>query len=388
MSQLHPLLIQPGAVGDLIRLTAVARALARRWRAPCDLVARHPATADVFAHLDSVATLRAMGSRRHPYPLGPGQWSLVRWLRQRERGPVYLFEERLHRRVPWRPATRLEWLLRRAGIPDERVVTARHHERRPLENFVAYGLRLSALDPPGCTAPGVGGGSGADDESAEGEPADGALPELAVSDEELEAVRRWLAERGLEDAPLVLLQTVSRRTGRGRWPQARWRELIGSLLESLPRARVLLLGTAGERRQTAPLAAACADPRVHDVTGGLPLRRLFALLTMSHSCISLDTGPAHAAAALGCPLVVLTGRADPRRNRPLGAPGRVRVVTAWPPERWPDSPDEWFREHDLAEVEPEAVLTAWESATTAAAGLEPGPGRAASAPTPARTDTR
>jgi hypothetical protein len=37
--------------------------------------------------------------------------------------------------------------------------------------------------------------------------------------------------------------------------------------------------------------------QVHNVADDLPLRRLLALLSMAHSGISVDTGPAHAAAA-------------------------------------------------------------------------------------------
>jgi heptosyltransferase-2/heptosyltransferase-3 len=51
------------------------------------------------------------------------------------------------------------------------------------------------------------------------------------------------------------------------------------------------------------LAKECGSPRVKAVADQLPLRRLFALLTRAHSMIRVDTGPAHAAAALGCAIV-------------------------------------------------------------------------------------
>ncbi|MGH8322350.1 MAG: glycosyltransferase family 9 protein, partial [Steroidobacteraceae bacterium] len=43
------------------------------------------------------------------------------------------------------------------------------------------------------------------------------------------------------------------------------------------------------------------------------------LLQRAHSMISVDTGPAHAAAALGCPTVALFGTAPPDLYRPGGA---------------------------------------------------------------------
>jgi ADP-heptose:LPS heptosyltransferase len=63
--------------------------------------------------------------------------------------------------------------------------------------------------------------------------------------------------------------------------------------------------------------------------------------------VSVDTGPAHAAAALGCPLVVMFGAAPPAKWRPIGA-GRIQVLGG---ERGPDS-----RVDDLA---PDTVIAAW-----------------------------
>jgi ADP-heptose:LPS heptosyltransferase len=47
------------------------------------------------------------------------------------------------------------------------------------------------------------------------------------------------------------------------------------------------------------------------VAAELGLRQLLAVSESAHSMISVDTGPAHAAAALGLPLVVLFG-AEPQ----------------------------------------------------------------------------
>src|SRR5690606_22867695 len=69
-------------------------------------------------------------------------------------------------------------------------------------------------------------------------------------------------------------------------------------------------------------AAANNDPRVHNLADDLPIPRLLALLEAAHSMVSVDTGPAHAAAALGCPLVVMFGAASPAQWRPIG-PGAI-----------------------------------------------------------------
>jgi hypothetical protein len=69
------------------------------------------------------------------------------------------------------------------------------------------------------------------------------------------------------------------------------------------------------------------------------------------------------AAAAGCPLVVLVGRADPRRNRPLG-PGIVRLVTAWPVAAWPPTRAEWEATHRVGALGVDAVLAAWREVAT------------------------
>ena len=66
---------------------------------------------------------------------------------------------------------------------------------------------------------------------------------------------------------------------------------------------------------------------------GNGLRELFALCEAAHSMISVDTGPAHAAAALSLPLVVLYGAEIPRYwlpRSPFGSPVAGSAARRWP----------------------------------------------------------
>jgi heptosyltransferase-2/heptosyltransferase-3 len=78
----------------------------------------------------------------------------------------------------------------------------------------------------------------------------------------------------------------------------------------MPEALIMLRGSEEEIEMLGRLRAAASLDSV--VVAGVGLRRLFALCEASHSMISVDTGPAHAAAALGLPLVVMFG-AGPQR---------------------------------------------------------------------------
>jgi len=55
---------------------------------------------------------------------------------------------------------------------------------------------------------------------------------------------------------------------------------------------------------------------------------LVALLARADGLLTVDSGPAHAAAAVGCPQVVLFGRASTSLYRPWGRSGAdVKVLT-------------------------------------------------------------
>ena len=68
------------------------------------------------------------------------------------------------------------------------------------------------------------------------------------------------------------------------------------------------------------------------VVCGHGLRELFALCQSAHSMISVDTGPAHAAAALSVPLAVLYGAESPRYWLPRSPSGTAVVGVGGPPD--------------------------------------------------------
>ena len=67
------------------------------------------------------------------------------------------------------------------------------------------------------------------------------------------------------------------------------------------------------------------------VVVGNGLRELFALAEAASSMISVDTGPAHAAAALSLPLVVLYGAEMPSQWLPRSPFGTPVVGLGGPP---------------------------------------------------------
>ena len=79
----------------------------------------------------------------------------------------------------------------------------------------------------------------------------------------------------------------------------------------------------------------------------LPIGRLKALLEVAHSMVSVDTGPAHLAAAVGCPLVVLFGSRPPLMWAPRSASGSTVMVVGGLPGQ------------PVADIDTAQVMTAW-----------------------------
>jgi ADP-heptose:LPS heptosyltransferase len=186
------------------------------------------------------------------------------------------------------------------------------------------------------------------------------VPRLYVGERARSECQRWLEQRGWQADPLVLVQPGnkrtlkrSRRAGVGDakyWPPQRWAQLALGVLERLPAARVLVTGAPAEHEVVESIRVAAGSPRVHNIATDMTVPRLLALIERADSMISVDTGPAHAAGALDCPLVVMFANADQRWWRPRARLGAVAVVGG-----------ESGTSSRLIDIEPSAVLAAWES---------------------------
>lgn len=112
----------------------------------------------------------------------------------------------------------------------------------------------------------------------------------------------WPGRLGGEGAPFVVLHPYSR--GHGKALDA---DSIGRLLDCLKGVEVVVVGQRPEER---PLDS---RERLTDASNRTSLPELAAILRLAHGVISVDSGPAHLAAAL-CPgrVVSIHSRAHPR----------------------------------------------------------------------------
>ncbi len=307
-----------GAFGDMVLLTALLRPLHARFGVPVDVLTSGSWSRPLLAGQPGVGDILTVRSRKTPYWLAPDQWQVVRRLRGRLPGPIWLCDGN----------DAVEPMLRRAGVGGEFIVDARDHPRHPTEHATEQWRRLAAVMPAAVAGVAVAGDAA--------DVAPGCL--LIVSGAQRADLDAWLHRRGIGRAPLLLVQAGNKRTmrrGLGRlavnhkyWPNERWAAVIRFLRERHPTHRVVLLGTGPEYALNRELIAAARTEGLVNAADDLPIPRLVALLERASGLVTVDSGPAHAAAAVGCPQVVLFGKALPALYRPWGVAGaEVRVLT-------------------------------------------------------------
>ncbi len=320
-----PLVVRCGAFGDMVLLTALLRVLHAQFGAPVDVLTSGPWSVPLLAGQPGVGEVMSVRSRRTPYWLAPDQHRAVRWLRQRGAGPTWVCDAD----AAVRP------LLERAGIPAQWRVEVREHPREPQEHATEQWRRLG-LSWPAALEERVPAAQRADIRAR----ALGVEPGcfIAVSAAQRAELATFLARRGI-GAPFICVQAGNKRTMRRGfkrlavnhkyWPAERWSQVLRHVRSVCPAHALVLIGTGPERALNEALIGHAGIEGCYNVADDLPIPRLLALLEGAAALISVDSGPAHAAASVGCPEVVLFGRASTALYTPRGVAGaEVRVLTA------------------------------------------------------------
>ena len=318
---LRPFVIKLGRIGDMVMLTAALRLLHERYGRPCYVVGADSWSPDVFLGLAEVAQCWPL-PRKAPSFFGVAWLAILRALREAAPGPIYVFE---HHQGQVR---RIRRLLRLSGIDMRRCLFL--DEAPGTGNpWVDVLLRFARRTPAALGAADCP------------QPPRAWSPRLRVLGAERAERDAWLHSRGFRGEPLVLVQPGNHRTmgprrlckWHGRddkvWPVGRWVQLLHQLHARMPDAMLVLRGAAAEMSLLESIRAAAALSCV--TSASTELRPLFALCEVAHSMISADSGPAHCAAALGVPLVVLYGTQSSRVWLPRSATGSPVVAVGGPP---------------------------------------------------------
>ena len=134
-------------------------------------------------------------------------------------------------------------------------------------------------------------------------------------------------------APHLIALQPGARWRTKRWPVEHFAELVRLLANKFPGARFVILGDAGDQplgdiisraggMGAPPVSSSSnaqdARPTIMNLCGQTSLPEMIEWLRLCDLMITNDTGPMHAAAALGKPLIALFGPTEPRRTGPYG----------------------------------------------------------------------
>jgi heptosyltransferase-2 len=136
------------------------------------------------------------------------------------------------------------------------------------------------------------------------------------------AARELLDRVGIRDDPFIAIAPGAAHPGAKCWPAERFGGLCRRLARELG-WRCVLLGRRDERPLGAGIQAAAGAASVVDLTGRSDVGTLLGILARASLFVGNDSGPAHAAAALGRPGVAIFGSTSVRHTGPVGNGMRV-----------------------------------------------------------------
>ena len=146
--------------------------------------------------------------------------------------------------------------------------------------------------------------------------------DLSVSDMRRADAGSLLFASGVRfDRPVVALCPGSINSRAKRWPAESYAALADKLIMEAG-VSVVLIGSAAEQDVTDEV---CAHMRQRPVvlTGKTTLAQTVAVLSLSDLLVTNDTGPAHIAAALGRPTLVIFGPTNPLTTRPFAPAAEI-----------------------------------------------------------------
>jgi len=329
-------------LGDMVMLTRLLNLLHRRYGLPAYVMGTGSWTSAVYEGNPDVAGVWSF-HRHLPFLLERSWRGARRALRGSGLGPVYVCE-RHYRQLP-----RIRRMLALAGVDPARCVYLAEQPPAGPEHLVDRLVRLGARTPAALHE--------ADYPVPAAASIDG--PRLYLLERERAERDAWLKSQGWFGRELILIQpgnhrSMGPRRARWRrlntddkwWPLERWGALLQRIHESRRDALLVLRGSVEEVPMLHEIRAAA---RLTDVAVvGTNLRQFFALCESAGSMISVDTGPAHAAAALSVPLVVLYGAENPAYWLPRSPTGSPVLAVGGPP-----------RSTRADQVSVDEVLEAW-----------------------------
>ena len=144
---------------------------------------------------------------------------------------------------------------------------------------------------------------------------------LSISESRKSEASELLRSHGVtEEKSVVAICPGSINSRAKRWPAEAYAALADRLIED--RRNVVLIGSKDEIDVTNEVARRMRHQPVV-LTGKTTLDQITAVLGLVDLVVTNDTGPAHIAAALGCPTIVIFGPTNPLTTRPFSPKAEI-----------------------------------------------------------------
>jgi heptosyltransferase-2 len=291
------LVVRVGALGDMLMVTPLLRALHHRYpEAEIDVLASSLAAPllEYNPHLKNLFSLR---NRNWPLALSPEKQRLIGRLRARRYDFAVLLEV----------APRYRRLL--THVRPRRIASFSEVPFDAAQHAIVNNLRVAGI------------------QAGPAEDLDMELPltagELATAELMLQDLPKPRIGVHIGWGPLGRKKRQDQRL-RG-WGHSNFIQLIGSILERHS-GSVLLTGSPQDAKDTEPICRLHANQRLRSIAGRTRVRELAAVIKKLDLLVSVDSGPCHMAAALGTPLVVLWGPGRLEQTRPVSSFSQIRIV--------------------------------------------------------------
>ena len=128
------------------------------------------------------------------------------------------------------------------------------------------------------------------------------MPKMWIEKKDEDFVRELINQLGV-DIEKVILVCPFAQSQRKQWSILNWAELI-SRYQDFP---IIICGAEKDRESADEIKNATDHPNIYNLCGKITLKQLAVLLKKSKLCVTVDSAPAHFAAAVNCPHVVLLG---------------------------------------------------------------------------------
>ena len=149
-------------------------------------------------------------------------------------------------------------------------------------------------------------------------------PKLFLSETDIDSSAKLLLGFGIAASDRYAVLAFRAVAESRRWGTENYTELARQLV-ARHAVKVVLVGTEENRKVGDEIvkSAGLAEGAVVNLAGKTSLRELATICSRAFVFVGNDSGPAHLAAAVGAPLVVMSGADDPKETSPMASRKRM-----------------------------------------------------------------